>query len=83
MSWLVAQFAELRVRRAVSHGVTFFAAGVAGAREGAVDLGVRAVSLVVSDLSTVEALSGQTTTLGLVRAFASEVSSLVAARRCQ
>jgi hypothetical protein len=83
VSWLIAKLAELRVGGAVSHGVTLFTAGVTGASEGAVNLGVGAVGLVVPDLSTVEALSGQATALRLVRAFASEVSGLLAAGICQ
>jgi hypothetical protein len=54
-------------------------ASVACAGEWALDALVRAISLVVADLSTVEALSGQAAALGLVGAVSREVIGLSAA----
>lgn len=82
VSWLVAQLAELGVGRAVTHGMSPLAAGVANTGEGTVNLRVGTVGLVVSNLSAVEALSGQTATLRLVRALTSQVSCLLAAAPC-
>jgi hypothetical protein len=69
-----------RLLGTAANRVAFLAAEVASPAEGALDPGVRTVSLVVANLAAVEAFSGETASFGLVRAFASEVAFLIAAR---
>jgi hypothetical protein len=79
MTWLVAQLALLRIGRAVASCMAFDTTSVASAVERTLDALVGTVRLVVADLAAVEALASQAATLGLLRAFASEVAGLVAA----
>jgi hypothetical protein len=74
---LLAELACLS--RAVAGRMSFLAAEIACTSEGALDAGIGTVRLVVADLAAVVALASQASALGLVRAFASEVTFLIAA----
>lgn len=79
VTFLLAQLADHGVGRAAASRVAFNAAGIASPGERTLDALVRAVSLVVADLTAVEAFARQPIALGLARALASEVTGLVAA----
>ena len=78
MAFLVAELAL--DRRTAPGSVPLLATGVARTGERAFNAGIGAVSLVVADLAAVETFAGKTTTLSFVRAIASEVSGLFAAK---
>lgn len=78
MTWLVAKPALLGISGAATSSMAFFAASVAGTGKRALDTRVGAVSLVVTDFTAVEALSGQAAAFGLIRAVASEMACLSA-----
>jgi hypothetical protein len=76
---LIAELALLGVGRTATSRVALDTAGIASTGEGTLDALIGAISLVVTDLTAVEALASQTTAPGLVGTLASKVASLVAA----
>jgi hypothetical protein len=76
---LVTKPALLWICWTIAGRVTLNTACIASAGEGTFDTLVRTVSLVVTNLSAVEAFASEATSRGFVRAVSSKVAGLVAA----